>query len=378
MKMKTKLLSLFAIAAMGLSFASCSDDDPTPSTETDDTQMQTVTDHYVNQIVIPVYTNLANATTNLLEAVEALQASRTDANVQRACEAWKSSRQWWEWSEAFLFGAATNYGIDPHIDTWPLDRTELEKLLKNQSQIESLTAESAGNNFGPGLLGFHGLEYIIFRDGQPRSASAISDNEMIYAVAVAGDLCYQTYRLEAAWAGIDNIAASKREILEDLEMEPTDNFGDYMINAGKAGSVYKTLGDAIEEMIDGCETIADEVAMTKIGKPYTGEDVNYIESPYSWNSLQDFEDNIRGIQFVYLGGLTGQQNSAKSLSTLIASKSIAADTAIRNAIDNAIAKIQACQHPFVQNYNTPAVQAAINACTELTDALHDAKNYIND
>jgi hypothetical protein len=221
------------------------------------------------------------------------------------------------------------------------------------------------------------LEYIIFRNGQPRSAADITDNEMIYAVAVAGDLCYQTYRLEAAWAGIDNIASSKRQTLEDLEMEPTDNFGDYMINAGLAGSIYKTKADAIEEILDGCETIADEVAMTKIGKPYTGEDVNYIESPHSWNSLQDFEDNIRGIQFVYLGGLSGQQVTSKSVSAFIASKSASADQAVKDAINNAIAKIQACQKPFVQNYNTPAVLEAINACNELTEALNAAKKVIN-
>lgn len=373
-----KKIFSFALASMALfSLASCSDDDPKPSTETTDDSMQTVTEHYVNNIVIPVYSNLADNATKLLNACEALQESRTDANVLAACEAWKTSRQWWEWSEAFLFGAATNYGIDPHIDTWPLDRTELEKLLNNQSQIASLTAETAGNNFGPGLLGFHGLEYIIFRNGQPRSAADITDNEMIYAVAVAGDLCYQTYRLEAAWAGIDNIASSKRQTLEDLELEPTDNFGDYMINAGLAGSIYKTKADAIEEILDGCETIADEVAMTKIGKPYTGEDVNYIESPHSWNSLQDFEDNIRGIQFVYLGGLSGQQVTSKSVSAFIASKSASADQAVKDAINKAIAKIQACQKPFVQNYNTPAVLEAINACNELTEALNAAKKVIN-
>lgn len=368
----------FALASMALfSMASCSSDDPTPDQDNDNDSMQVITEHYVNNIVIPIYTNLANNSTDLLNACEALKESRTDANVLAACTAWKASRQWWEWSEAFLFGAATNYGIDPHIDTWPLDRTELEKLLNNKSQIESLTAESAGNNFGPGLLGFHGLEYILFRNGQPRSAADITDNEMIYAVAVAGDLCYQTYRLEAAWAGIDNIASSKRQTLEDLELEPTDNFGDYMINAGLAGSIYKTKADAIEEILDGCETIADEVAMTKIGKPYTGEDVNYIESPYSWNSLQDFEDNIRGIQFVYLGGLSGQQVTSKSVSTFIAGKSASADKAVRDAIDNAIAKIQACGKPFIQNYNTPAVLEAINACNELAEALNAAKKVIN-
>ena len=46
----------------------------------------------------------------------------------------------WEQSEAFLYGAATAYGIDPHIDSWPLDKDKLAKhhgipLLNNLGEL---------------------------------------------------------------------------------------------------------------------------------------------------------------------------------------------------------------------------------------------------
>ena len=46
------------------------------------------------------------------------------------------ARQSWEESEAFLYGAATDFGIDPHIDTWPLDVEALATSLSNAEQVE--------------------------------------------------------------------------------------------------------------------------------------------------------------------------------------------------------------------------------------------------
>ena len=65
-------------------------------------------------------------------------------------------------------------------------------------------------------------------------------------------------------------------------------------------------GDAaMQQIIDGCMDISDEVGTSKIGKPHTGEDKNYIESPYSENSITDFYDNILSIQNSYMGGIDG-------------------------------------------------------------------------
>lgn len=75
-------------------------------------------------------------------------------------------------SEAFLFGAATDFGIDPHIDTWPLDLEGLATELKNTDKVANMDGEDgisyAANKLGQELLGFHGIEFIIFRDGANR------------------------------------------------------------------------------------------------------------------------------------------------------------------------------------------------------------------
>lgn len=75
--------------------------------------------------------------------------------------------------------------------------------------------------------------------------------------------------------------------MEELEYATTVNGGEYsygqnFLAAGNAGSTYRTWQAAMNAiLIAGCENICDEVANTKIGNPYSGEDENYIESPYS-------------------------------------------------------------------------------------------------
>ena len=38
-------------------------------------------------------------------------------------------------------GAATDFGIDPHIDSWPLDLDGLQTALKNTEQVEAMGGE---------------------------------------------------------------------------------------------------------------------------------------------------------------------------------------------------------------------------------------------
>ena len=69
-------------------------------------------------------------------------------------------------------------------------------------------------------------------------------------------------------------------------------------------------------MITGCNTIADEVASQKIGMVYTGGDPNYVESPYSYKSIVDFEDNMISIRNVWNGGVEGVHISRRSTRSL--------------------------------------------------------------
>lgn len=380
MRIFFKYLPLVVFAAATVfGTTSCSDSEDNTGNENQEI-LEKAVPQYVNNVVITTYKSLADETIDLYEALVALKANKTDANVKKATDEWIATRKYWELSEAFLFGAAGDFGIDPHIDTWPLDRTALVSLLNNNDYLASMDSEDgpawAGEKLGPSLLGFHGIEYILYANGNVKSASQITNNELIYAVAVAGDLRNQCIRLEAAWAGLDNVSAVKQALIEEFELGVTmgnkSYYGADMINAGKAGSTYRTILDANEAIIEGCVTIADEVATMKIGKPHTGEDPNYLESPYSYNSKVDFIDNIKSIENAYLGGISVSARGV-SVSDYIKIVDSELNTKVINAITNAITKIEAIPYPFDTNYSSTQSKAAMDACNELADVLTEAK-----
>lgn len=380
MKKYLKLPLYMASFAMMIShFSSCSNDDSLPETGPSEKEamLEAACTQFVENPVIATYTELADQTELLVEKLKALKAEKTDANVKAACKVFKQARKQWELSEAFLFGAAGDFGIDPHIDSWPLNLSGLLDELKNDAHIRSMEAPDADvwaySKLGQELLGFHGIEYILFKEGAERPVAEIQDRELTYAVAVAGDLRNNCYRLQAAWAGEEGTSADRwAKITDEMEWPVTltgsdQSYGENMRNAGKAGSTYTSWTAAAQAIIEGCKTIADEVGTQKIGKPHTGEDVNYIESPYSYNSIEDFADNIISIENVYLGGT--ENNRGASIHDYIAKVNPALDQQVTDAISQAIRKIQAMKFPFVKNYTDPSSQEAMDALKELDNIL---------
>ena len=314
--MKQKFRSIVALALVATTIVACKDDNN--DDDAVNTALQTANEMFVNQTVIPTYKGLADECAKMQDAIEAFAADKSDANLSKVCELWKTSRQYWEWSEAFLFGAASGYGIDPHIDTWPFDVMVFNNLLSKYSPAtneDDAAVIDQNVATGQNLTGFHALEYVIFRNGQPRAAADLTADEVYYCQAVAADLFLSACRLEAAWAGNENVAANKAAVLEENEMEPEDFFGEEFKTAGNAGSRWKTVELASIQIIEGCQDIIDEVAHSKIGAPHTGEDVNYIESPNAQNSIQDFYDNVMSCKHALYGGLnvSGAVPAEKSL-----------------------------------------------------------------
>ena len=375
---------------MTFNFSACSDDDDPDGGDTElsekDKRYQAIADQFTKNTVIVTYTGLADQTEALVEKLKALKADKTDDNVKSVCETFLNARAWWEKSEAFLYGAATDFGIDPHIDSWPLDLDGLQTALKNTEQVEAMGGEDgdiyAGEKLGNSLLGFHGIEYILFEDGSPKSVSKISDLHLTYAVAVAGDLRNRCWQLELSWRGESAVNADRvAKVANELELPYTVNSGEYsygenMLNAGKAGSTYASWTLAMQAIIDGCKTIADEVGTSKIGKPYSGEDPAYIESPYSHKSILDFYDNIISIQNAYMGGIENERDETNSLHNYIAGVDKELDTKVVNAINNALTKINAMAAPFVNNIKDPSAGEAIKACQDLDAILSDVKTAL--
>lgn len=74
--------------------------------------------------------------------------------------------------------------------------------------------------------------------------------------------------LEAWWAGSDKISEEKAKILEEAEIEPGKSYAGEFKKAGQAGSRYESNSEVLDEIIGGSKDIIDEIADSKVGKPY--------------------------------------------------------------------------------------------------------------
>ena len=307
----------------------------------------------------------------------------SQAALDKACADWKTARANWENTEAFLFGAADVYSIDPHTDTWPVAANDLADVLRDAKAMSNL--DNFIKTANSGILGYHGLEYVLFRQGQPRKIDQITTLEYNYICAVAKDLYNATSTLEACWDSKESNAerqqiakeyvATHLAIDDDGNQEGTlesfQNFGKAFKNPGTGD--WDTALDATLEIISGCQDIIGEVGQSKIGLPYTGEDASYIESPHAYNSITDFYDNIISCKNALYGSMEATTPNDKSLIYFClnaGNATLAAQAkAVQNKLDNALAKIKAMKAPFALYYSDASCKVAIDALNELDEAL---------
>ena len=372
---------MFAAAlTFTMSFTSCDPDDNDEHVGTfKESALKEVNASYVDNTIVATYRNLADYNKQLVADINAMS---DDAGVKKACDTWKLSRKWWEFSEAFLFGAAGDYAIDPHTDTWPFDKKQFESYMKLYKDLqlggEGEENELATNNIndaitnGQNLTGFHAVEYLIFRNGQARHFADLTSNEIYFAKAAAQDLYLSSLKLVSAWGG--EVSADEQALLDEVEFESAINYGENFKNAGSAGSTYSTVVLASKEIIAGANDIIGEVRDSKIGAPATGEDINYIESPHARNSIQDFYDNIMSVKHALYGGCTvdGATPNAKSLIGICLnnSKTKAAAENVMTNLENALSKIANMKKPFVLNYTDQSAKDAMEALDGLEKSLN--------
>ena len=307
----------------------------------------------------------------------------SQAVLDQACADWKVARANWENTEAFLFGAADVYSIDPHTDTWPVAANDLADVLRDEKAMADL--DNFIKTANSGILGYHGLEYVLFRQGQPRKIDQITNLEYNYICAVAKDLYHATATLEAAWdskeSNAERLKIAKEYVATHLAidddgnqegaLEGFQNFGKAFKNPGTGD--WETALDATREIISGCQDIIGEVGDSKIGLPYTGEDKTYIESPYAYNSIIDFYDNIVSCKNALYGSMGATTPNEKSLIYFCKNAGNASLAAQANNVvsklDNALAMIKAMKAPFALYYADASCKVAIDALGDLDEAL---------
>ena len=400
-----KLVGVLAVAAVTL--LSCNKDPKAEAGLTEQEKaLKAAVESYVPGVIYKVYGNLADEAETLYNQLSDLKKkdTYTQADIDRICATFLSARKWWEQSEAFLYGAATAYGIDPHIDSWPLDKDKLAKSLSNAETIADLDEEGAGavDEVGAASLGFHGIEFIIFRDGKNRTAAALGGveddeafagrnvtgkSEVIFAAAVAEDLRNYCFELQAAWdpdCPADRIALVEDELELNTVMDSGLTYGENLLQTGNAGSTYRSWPEAVSSiLVAGCSNICNEVANTKIGTAHyvnsKDYDPDYIESPYSKKSYQDFKDNILSIQYSLYGGQGLDKAASASIMQFVKDNGWAKASSLESALKDAVASLDACiasGKAFVDDPTAAVAETAIVKINALDALLNEAADWI--
>ena len=396
---------ILGMAAVAIALTACDDSKKEENSSSFENDIKAAVEQYVPGVVYSTYNDLAAESAQLYDLLAAAAdkgvEDLTQADIDAICQKFLQARQSWEESEAFLYGAATDFGIDPHIDTWPLDVEALATALSNAEQVAALEGEDgiayASAKLGAELLGFHGIEFILFRDGQNRTVSALQGNEdheafsgktvtgaqeLLYAAAVAGDLRDNCYRLSVSWN--PDAPQAWQERCEELEVPVTlsgsdKTYGENMLGAAQAGSTYATWQETASSiLVAGCSNICNEVANVKMGNAHSGEDINYIESPYSKKSFQDFIDNILSIQYSLYGKAGAAAPESKSLINILKNYKYDGAEALQTKLNESVNALKECQKKgaFVDIYRDNAVQDAMDVINELDEELNKAAQWI--
>ncbi|OMP32733.1 imelysin family protein [Mangrovimonas sp. DI 80] len=349
--MSNSIKSILMLVFISTVFVSCSDsnEDSNNDDAINEALYQEVLTNLSVSVITETYNSMNNNAIALKEAVANLTIGDETA-LQTVKEAWQATRQPWENSEGFLYGPVDTEGIDPAIDSWPVDVNAINGILNSGNPITQSLLES--NNEA---RGFHTIEYFVWGIEGDKAASELTERELEYLVAATENLQSKTAQLYNGW-----IASG-------------GNFANNFVNAGESGSIYTSQKGALQEIVEGLSIIADEVGNGKIEEPLNGNNggakPEAEESRFSNNSKLDFSNNMRSILNVYVGDYNGI--NGKGISEIVATVDSSLDQEIQGAITAAIYAIDAIPGTFTEAIydNRDAVGLAQEKVLELQSLL---------
>ncbi len=188
--------------------------------------------------------------------------------------------------------------------------------------------------------GFHTIEYLLWGQDSAKTAADMTDREMEYLLALSEELTLITSDLALSWS--EGVAGDAP-------------YRDVFVTAGESGnSIYPSRSSAAEEILQGMVDICTEVAEGKIADPYDARDPNLVESQYSFNSLFDFQDNIRSVLNAYTGDMPAAETEGVGLDDYVAALDPDLDARFQAEIDAAITALGEIPPPFPEAITDPA------------------------
>ena len=287
--LSTKTVSQAAVAAVSaLLISGCSDSSSTPTNSNVNFDADAMIANLVDNVIVAGYTELNSEADDLVVAVNALNTTPNNTNLNAAQQAWIDARAPWESGEGFIFGPVDSLGVDPAIDSWPLNTSDLQTFLSNNQTAVQADVENASDD----VRGYHAMEWLLFGDGisdNEKDAMELAAGETNYLVALSDAYKAQTQALVDGWV---------------IDFNSQGPYAEQAKSPG-AGKAYGSDLAVVEEFIGGIAGIVAEVGEGKIPDPFSDDiataDTSKVESQYSWNSLTDFHNNVKSVLDMYTG-----------------------------------------------------------------------------
>ncbi|HVZ39584.1 MAG TPA: imelysin family protein [Candidatus Kapabacteria bacterium] len=327
MKLRKYHLTLAISGLLGLSLLTtgCKNTVTPPPTSTWDQTTSDVLKDLTNNVIIPTFRDFDTRVGELQTAINTLKDQPNEQNLQAARDAWKRARHPWEAGEAYIFGPASSMGIDPAVDSWPLDENKLQSTLDSNEVLDKTFFDNSEGT----VKGAHAVEFLLWGNDGTKTASALTPRELDYMVGCMLSFKGATETLLKAW-----VPAS----------EGGSDFGSKFYMAGKEGSTYSTQVAAVGDALRGMARLMDELNNSKMGIPFTNQNLDFEEARFSSNSKADFIDNVLGVQSMYLG--TYSTFSGKGFTVLVHAKDAALDSSVTAQLTDALTKIQSINPTF--------------------------------
>jgi putative iron-regulated protein len=317
---------------------------------------------FAEETVFLTYRSLADEAEVLRQFVVRLSNTVNGDNLEAAQTQWRETRTPWEASEGFLFGPVGEAGLDPRLDSWPVNKTDLDNILASSADLTDPDVIALLDNT---VKGFHTIEFLLFDDGTGTAGTAFIGNRDTPSIVAA--LTANARRVQYM-IGVTTHLAETAEELADA-WDPADgNFAAQVSQAGKSSTRWQSQRSALQEIIEAIAGIADEVANGKISDPYFEQNTRLVESQFSFNSLADFTNNMESVRNVYQGANTLGCFTA-GLSAYVVTVDAALDARVRAEIQDTVDAIAAIEPPFRESITNPAeaddIQAAIDTINVL-------------
>jgi len=281
---------------------------------------------FVDSLVLPSYTALAEESQDLKETLQTLAKEPTDAHLATARQQWVETRPLWEATESWAFGPAETEGLDGDLDDWPVSVLELEQAFAT----DPFTADTF-SRLGTTSIGFHGIEFVLYGDSRkPPTAADLTPQQTSY-LALAGAALHDTAdKLLSRWTGADGFGA---KLMSDPE-----------------GTVL--------EMIEGAIGTLEEVHLEKLGAVLE-DGPEALESRFSGTTNADIVANIHGAQSVF---------EDTGLKQLLAEKDVDLAQQLSATLAMGVVAAEAMPSRLSQRLDDPGVVKSMETAVEATES----------